>query len=379
MTEINAKILSMIKDNKSIEEISNEVNLSYKQLYDRFNKLQGYGYNIDRTYHTNGMVKYNIDGKTSYKENRFELKNDLNKFNIMLISDLHMGNNKCDEESLYTIYEYCIKNNIHVIIICGDIIDGNNKNPDSFLAVDEQVDYFIKNYPFDKSIINLYICGNHEKMAYDSFNVSLNTALSVRRHDICPMKNYKHITDSCINNQILKINNNKILLSHISSKPTNDENIKLNIMGHRHASVSVFNTHNSIPSIYVPSIIRNNGFEQIELPRALELEIYLDSNKDFEIINKRDLIILNNKTLLTSETIINYCKEPIKTFKYIDSDAKKNIKSSENKNDLITEVKELGELSDSALEKLKNFYGDDTQNLNSMIKKARPPKRHSYK
>ena len=380
MTGSNERILNMIKNNKSIEEISKETNLSYRQLYYRFNQLQNHGYNISREYNTNGIIDYNVVGKRSYSTDYFKLNNTQNNFKIILLSDIHMGNKKCDEEALSTIYEYCIKNDIHVILICGDLVEGKGGIGKLSVPMEDQIEYFIKNYPFDKSIINLYTCGNHDKVVYDELNISLTTALNARRHDICSLKDHRYITNNTINNNILLINNNKILISHInSSNEIKDKNIKLHIMGHRHACVSVFKD-DAVPEIYVPSIIRQNAFAQIHMPRAIELEIYLDSEKNFELVNKKDLIILNNKTLLTSETIINYSDKDIKPFKYINKgsqkdDIKKEIEPKKHEEP----EKELGELSDSAKNILENFYDNSNDKISKMLKKAKKPNRHSYK
>ena len=44
------------------------------------------------------------------------------------------------------------------------------------------------------------------------------------------------------------------------------------------------------------------------IPRAIELNIYLDDKLHFKHVLKRDLLILNDKAINVSETIINYHK-----------------------------------------------------------------------
>ena len=39
MTDINQKLFDMIKQNKSLDEISNTMNLSYKQIYEKVLEL----------------------------------------------------------------------------------------------------------------------------------------------------------------------------------------------------------------------------------------------------------------------------------------------------------------------------------------------------
>ena len=46
MTDINQKLFDMIKQNKSLDEISNTMNLSYKQIYYRMAQIEALGYPI---------------------------------------------------------------------------------------------------------------------------------------------------------------------------------------------------------------------------------------------------------------------------------------------------------------------------------------------
>lgn len=58
MTEISKLILEMIKQNKSIEEISKMMKLSYRQLYNRISSLENQGYEVKRKYNSNGNLSY---------------------------------------------------------------------------------------------------------------------------------------------------------------------------------------------------------------------------------------------------------------------------------------------------------------------------------
>ena len=52
MTDINQKLFNMIKQNKSLDEISNTMNLSYKQIYYRMAQIETLGYPIKRQYNS---------------------------------------------------------------------------------------------------------------------------------------------------------------------------------------------------------------------------------------------------------------------------------------------------------------------------------------
>ena len=64
-----------------------------------------------------------------------------------------------------------------MIVNCGDIVDGTFSNTGCFLPPEEQVEYLIKNYPFDKSIFNLYTLGDHDASLSTGKNISIATTL----------------------------------------------------------------------------------------------------------------------------------------------------------------------------------------------------------
>ena len=102
MTDINQKLFDMIKQNKSLDEISNTMNLSYKQIYYRMAQIEALGYPIKRQYNSNGNIKYLFE-----KPDKFKLYNDEKTLKTIAISDLHIGNMKSDMDAIDTIYNYC--------------------------------------------------------------------------------------------------------------------------------------------------------------------------------------------------------------------------------------------------------------------------------
>lgn len=233
---------------------------------------------------------------------------------IIVISDLHIGNIKSDEEALDTIYNYCCKNNIHLIINCGDLLDGTFSNTECFIPPEDQVEYLIKNYPFDKDIFTLYTPGDHDNSLYSTNNIFITCALKKRRHDICAISQYIKTNQ----NNIIRINNNKIIVSH--KAPMYEENnlkdIKLHLIGHTHASktlLEINQSKNSTPRIMIPPLSRKSSQDQINIPRAIELNLCLDDKYCIKYISKKDLLILNNKVLNTGETIINYSNYKLST------------------------------------------------------------------
>lgn len=66
MTEINQKILDMIRQKRPIEEISKAVNLSHRQIYIRVSLLENKGYCVGRKYNSNGEITYTFANDNCY-------------------------------------------------------------------------------------------------------------------------------------------------------------------------------------------------------------------------------------------------------------------------------------------------------------------------
>ena len=163
MTEINSKILELIKQNKSLNEISQELSLSHKQIYQRLQSIKNNGYNITPKYYYTGDIKYKINKTLDRNENISIITTNLDQeIELMAISDLHIGCTLQRLDSIDKIYNYCVLNNIHTIINCGDLINGSFGNKNIVNDYEKQIQYFIKNYPYDKNILNYTCLGNHD-------------------------------------------------------------------------------------------------------------------------------------------------------------------------------------------------------------------------
>ena len=110
-----------------------------------------------------------------------------NKFTALVISDIHLGGGFERLDLLDKIYDYCVKNGIHIIINCGDLIDGTFSLTEKKISSTlEQVDYLLKKYPFDKSILNFALLGDHDYSVLHETGQDLMITLSSYRQDIVP-------------------------------------------------------------------------------------------------------------------------------------------------------------------------------------------------
>ena len=73
-------------------------------------------------------------------------------------------------------------------LICGDIIEGDYTSyPMDLNDVDSQVDYFVKKYPYDNSINNFMILGNHDHHSLKQEGYNIAQFIKNNRYDIVPI------------------------------------------------------------------------------------------------------------------------------------------------------------------------------------------------
>lgn len=287
MKEINNIILEMIKENKSINEIVECTGISHKRLFYRLSLLKLKGFNFDTKYYYSGDIAYQmINSLTNEKEEGTTIltsKNDVN-FKAMVISDLHFGNSLERLDLLNEIYNYCIKEGINIIINAGDLIDGTfSSTKQKINSCEEQIEYTIKNYPFDKSILNFVCLGDHDYSSVENTGQDLALALQSRRHDIIPIG---------YGIGIINIKNDRIYIQHPKTsnfvKTINDGLI---LSGHSHASgINI----SQATLIQIPSLSNLKPQNRNVLPGAIVLNINF-INGFFNYLSLNNLIIANNK------------------------------------------------------------------------------------
>jgi len=308
MNETIQKLLELIDDNRSFNEISNILNLNRDELYQYINLINNEGYNLTRKYYYDGNIKYKLN-REQVNDNKVAIitPHDLRKLEFLIISDIHLSSCKERLDILNKAYDYCIINNIHLILVVGDIIDGYlgylpKINNTSY----EQVDYCIKTYPYDKSIINFLVLGNHDYSILKEDGLDLGVALINKRHDMV-------VTGYGEGKIYLK--NDFIVLRHplkIPKEYYETYNRALIIKGHTHKSRVWTDYNNSI--IYAPTLsdINVDGI----LPGAIDMNIDL-LNGYIQKCYLKNLTYINDKFYVTSENETYFNGKPFKGSKEI--------------------------------------------------------------
>ena len=256
MTEMNQKIFDMIAKNASVNEICIQTGLSNKQLFYRLNMFKIKGFNFSRKYYSDGEICYKLDkGFTKEKEISLITKPNEQKIKIVFLSDLHLCSEKQRLDLLHQVYELCIKEDIHIIINGGDFIDGLiGPSKKMFDTYEKQIEYALKNHPFDKNILNFICLGNHDIKSLETTGQDLETVLTNKRHDIislgygCGALNIK-------NDKIVVIHPDTPIRENIQSSP----NGRITLYGHGHIMGNTMENNHlkiSLPSLSDVSILR---------------------------------------------------------------------------------------------------------------------------
>ena len=266
MTDINLKLIKLIEEGKTINEITTELNMTNKQILRRLNDIKMDGINYLRNYHYNGDITFNLNKSfnNGFKNiTNIKMKKE-DDFKAVVISDLHIGSELERLDLLYQVYDYCINNNIHIIINAGDLVEGMNNyhfvEKEVYL---KQIDHLLREHPYDKNILNFICLGNHDTDSLRKDGINLSKMLLNNRFDLIPIGFGKGI---------LKIKDDFIYVLHPTAGVdlTVDTN-NLILRGHSHKLKTIY--ENNQFTFYVPSLSDIKQVGSSNVPTFLELNI----------------------------------------------------------------------------------------------------------
>lgn len=312
MSDLQIKILDLIDKKYTINEIIDELNISRDQLYKMFRKLRQLGMFFNKKYYSSGDIIYSScrDVYIPSKNNHVTIITEPNSdtFRALFVSDLHIGSELENQDAWFKMYEYCVLNNIHIIINVGDFLDGikvgrpNSKMHNHPL---DQMEYAVRNYPFDKNILNFIMLGNHDLDSLTSFGIDFAEYLRNFRHDIVPI-GYGH--------GHVNIKNDKILLAHplcvgVSYEHDLSSNYLL-VKGHQHVAKSIIGANGNC-SLVVPSLsnlfLTDNEF----MPGAMDLTIKFKGGYFDTIYYEHLLVGSKIYTISSTQYAVGHAKDRI--------------------------------------------------------------------
>jgi hypothetical protein len=268
-----------------MKEICDELGITEKQLFVRIKQIINYGYLLDFEYSYNSDIRYKFKDNYEISEKSLvsiDVPKDTKQFRCIVISDLHIGAYDSDIRLINIVYEYAIKNEIKVILNCGDNIEGEyTSDRKSIKDLYSQIEYFIKKYPYDKNINNFIILGNHEyhSLYYDGLDMA--NALKNTRYDIIPIGYGQGNINIQKDNIILYHQICKDFKPHINGE-------KILLSGHGHMMKTKLR---DIFWLGVPTLsYQSNDKTKDVIPGFVDLTIDLENNK-FKIACAKHMII----------------------------------------------------------------------------------------
>jgi len=282
-------IIAKIAEGKTMNEMCTELNLSRNRLHYYLGLIKNSGFQFSTVYEIDGEIKFSLDAiKMLYEYNGLPFLNvhiplpDSKAVKALAISDLHFGNELERRDAVDAVFNYCIKNNIHLILCCGDILDGTFTGGKQVIINGmEQVEYFIQNYPYDKNIVTLAVLGDHDFSILNKYKYNPAQIITKNRSDIA-IGGYDY--------SFVRMRNDKITLHHkmYSHLPMQFSQISSNLIlcGHYHNYTASID--NGILNINVPTLSSINT----NVPSALELELTFKDNL-FNEISTNQLVVVN--------------------------------------------------------------------------------------
>ena len=195
---------------------------------------------------------------------------------------MHIGSVDADMRLMDYVYEYAIKNGINIIFNCGDSIEGDYTSYKKDLKdIYSQIEYFIRKYPYDRSINSFMILGNHDYHSFHENGLDISKAIGGSRYDIIPIG---------YGQGNVNIKNDSIVLFHKLkdgfSPVLNGEKIVLS--GHSHMMKTKIR---DVFWIGIPTLsYKSNDKTKDVIPGFVELSIDIENNR-FEYVEAKHMII----------------------------------------------------------------------------------------
>ena len=287
------EIYKLIKRGISLKELSEKLNLSYREITKYLYILEKKGYTVNRKYYYNGDILYSILSNLEYDSfNEMDLISSPSdtELEFMVISDLHLGSTYETPQLINLIYDYCIKKGIHYLLNLGDLVDGVVNVNNNRIPWYKQINHALRVYPLDKEITSFLLLGNHDYSLLQNFGQNIMQIIKERREDIVPIG---------YGEGIINVKNDIIVLQHpLLSKDFQKGIYNKAVILRGHGHESKIYTDNSNLIVYAPSLSKLN-FNRSSFPGAVYIKLIMRNGK-IENVEVEELVIINKKIYITN-------------------------------------------------------------------------------
>ena len=118
MGEKTKKLIELINEGKTVNQISEELNLSQKQVFNYLTMIKNRGFDFYRKYYSNGDIIYEVKTKYEFINSMStEILGDYtnSELKVVVISDTHIGNSNDALQQLFEVYNLAYQKNIKYI------------------------------------------------------------------------------------------------------------------------------------------------------------------------------------------------------------------------------------------------------------------------
>lgn len=191
---------------------------------------------------------------------------------FIVISDTHFGSKYENFDYLKEVYDYALSHGIKYIFHAGDLIEGSYANyrrcKRKYMNIGAQINHVIEDYPYDESVTNIMLLGNH-----DSFPIVLSD------FDVSDsLKERKDFVITGYRTSYIKTKEEYISLKHEISRLLNeveDLTVLLNFFGHSHQYKCFFDGKYAIFRVPTLADLPSNSYTIVN-------KGFLVGNIDFE-------------------------------------------------------------------------------------------------
>ena len=311
--ELTFTLIELLKNNISTKEICDILKIDNITLYKLLLDIKNKGISLFKNYSFDGDVSYRIIKnirELKMANNRsntrtISIPKSTNSIKTLAISDLHIGNEKERLDLLDRAFNYCIKNNIHLIFCGGDLIDGAYSNGNQKITnVFSQTEYFISKYPHDKSIITFAVGGDHDYSALYRYGVNIIEMCNNYRPDIVigdfnntvinMKKDIIQLYHSVKDGVLLNVNPSLILHGHIHNFQLKMQQDRLNITLPTLSDITeIFPSALEVTLNFKDDFIESTDIKQIVFSEKdnalLDTHLILPENRKIKNANREDV------------------------------------------------------------------------------------------